>query len=125
MKYQDLVGKYLNGYKIVKIEDDPFIKGQVNLWTDEWKVESFGDRSIIKFFIRDDPNIAKIYQELVDKETYNLKQTLRELDKYINSEEFFNISCEPKINDKGETHYDLIKREISKRIDKILGEEKC
>lgn len=125
MKYQDLVGKYLNGYKIVKIEDDPFIKGQVNLWTDEWKVESFGDRSIIKFFIRDEANTAKIYQELVDKETYNLKQTLRELDKYINSEEFFNIFCEPKINDKGETHYDLVKREISKRIDKILGEEKC
>lgn len=32
---KELIGKYLNGYKIVRIENDPFIKGQINLWTDE------------------------------------------------------------------------------------------
>ena len=29
-----LIGKYINGYKIVKIEYDPFVKGQINLITD-------------------------------------------------------------------------------------------
>lgn len=28
------VGDYINGQKIVKITKDPFIKGQLNLWTD-------------------------------------------------------------------------------------------
>ena len=72
--YEELIGKYLNGYKIVKIEKDPFIKGQINLWTDEEKVGTFGDRSIIKFFIRDESNSAKVYQELVDKEKHELDQ---------------------------------------------------
>ena len=71
---EELIGKYLNGYKIVKIEKDPFIKGQINLWTDEEKVGTFGDRSIIKFFIRDESNSAKVYQELVDKEKHELDQ---------------------------------------------------
>lgn len=68
--YDSLVGKYLNGYKIVRIEKDPFIEGQINLWTDEGKTGAFGDRSIVKFFVRDESNNAKIYQKLVDKEKY-------------------------------------------------------
>lgn len=68
-----LIGKYLNGYKIVKIEEDPFVKGQINLWTDEWITEYFGDKSIVKFFIRLESNSSKIYKEQIDKEIYQLK----------------------------------------------------
>lgn len=32
---KELIGKYINGYKIVSVEKDPFIKDQINLWTDE------------------------------------------------------------------------------------------
>lgn len=70
----ELIGKYLNGFKIVKIEKDPFVKGQINLWTDEEKVGKFGDRNIIKFFVRDESNSAKVYQELADKEKHVLEQ---------------------------------------------------
>lgn len=75
----ELLGKYLNGYKIVKIENDPFIKGQVNLWTDDVRIEIFGDRSVTKFFVRDESNSNKIYQELVDKEKYDLQQKLNKI----------------------------------------------
>ena len=70
----ELIGKYLNGFKIVKIEKDPFIKGQINLWTDEEKVGTFGDRNTIKFFVRDESSSAKVYQELADKEKHELEQ---------------------------------------------------
>lgn len=63
-----LLGKYLNGYKIIKIEKDPFIKEQINLWTNEWITRSFGDKSIVKFYIRPESNSSKIYKELIDKE---------------------------------------------------------
>ena len=81
-----LIGKFLNGYKIVKIEEDPFIKGQINLWTDEWTTEFFGDQSIVKFFIRPDSNSSKIYKELIDKEIYQLKDNWDELKEYIRTE---------------------------------------
>lgn len=72
-----LLDKYLNGYKIVKIEEDTFIKGQINLWTDEVKENYFGDKSIVKFFVRPEGNTAKIYRELIDKEIYQLKEKKR------------------------------------------------
>ena len=75
----ELLGKYLNGYKIVSIEKDPFIKGQINLWTDSEKIGTFGDRSITKFFVRDEGNSNKIYQELVDKEKYELQQKINKI----------------------------------------------
>lgn len=78
-----LIGKYLNGYKIVKIEEDPFVKGQINLWTDEWITEYFGDKSIVKFFIRLESNSSKIYKELIDKEIYQLKDNWNKLKEYI------------------------------------------
>lgn len=81
----ELIGKYLNGYKIVKVEKDPFIKGQINLWTDEIRTETFGDRTVTKFFIRDEGNSNKIYQELVDKEKYELQQRIDEAIKIIES----------------------------------------
>lgn len=80
-----LLGKYLNGYKIVKIEEDIFIKGQINLWTDEVKENYFGDKSIIKFFVRPEGNTAKIYRELIDKEIYQLKEEKKILETLIES----------------------------------------
>lgn len=80
-----LLGKYLNGYKIVKIEEDIFIKGQINLWTDEVKENYFGDKSIVKFFVRPEGNTAKIYQELIDKEIYQLKKEKKQLETLIKS----------------------------------------
>lgn len=74
--YGELVGKYLNGYRIVRIEKDPFIKGQINLWTNEEKRDNFGNKSIVKFFIREESSNVKVYKELVDKEKYELQQRI-------------------------------------------------
>lgn len=87
----ELIGKYLNGFKIVSIEKDPFVTGQINLWTDEEKVGTFGDRSIIKFFVRDESNSAKVYQELVDKEKHELEQ---KYDKVLEILANFEPPCE-------------------------------
>ena len=43
-----------------------FMQGSTDT-TDEIKTEYFGDRSIVKFFIREENNSSKIYQELIDK----------------------------------------------------------
>ena len=96
-----LIGKYLNGYKIVKIEEDPFVKGQINLWTDEWIAEYFGDRSMVKFFIRPESNSSKIYKELIDKEIYQLKDNWNKLKEYIGTEWycFDNESVEFEVAD--------------------------
>ena len=80
-----LLGKYLNGYKIVKIEEDIFVKGQINLWTDEIRNDYFEDKNITKFFVRPEGNTAKIYQELVDKENYQLKEEKKQLETLIES----------------------------------------
>lgn len=89
-----LIGKYLNGYKIVKIEEDPFIKGQINLWTDEWITEYFGDKSIVKFFIRPESNSSKIYREPIDKEIYQLKDNWNKLKDYIVKEYYMYLPLE-------------------------------
>lgn len=61
---EHLEGKYINGYKIQKIEEDPFIRGQLNLFTNETTGIGFGDMSIVKFFISDKPNLSgRIYKE--------------------------------------------------------------
>ena len=78
-----LIGKYLNGYKIIKIEEDPFVKGQINLWTDGWITGCFGDKSIVKFFIRPESNSSAIYRELIDKENKQLKDNWNKLKEYI------------------------------------------
>lgn len=89
-----LIGKYLNGYKIVKIEEDPFVKGQINLWTDEWITEYFGDKSIVKFFIRPESNSSKIYKELIDKEIYQLKDNWNKLKEFIVKEYYMYLPLE-------------------------------
>lgn len=78
-----LIGKYLNGYEIVKVEEDPFVKGQINLWTSEQMTGYFGDKRIVKFIIRPDGNSSKIYQELVDKEIYQLKNNWKNLKGFL------------------------------------------
>ena len=42
------VGDYVNGVEIVEIDNDPFIKGQINLWTNIRNTNGFGDIEIIK-----------------------------------------------------------------------------
>ena len=89
----ELVGKYLNGYRIVRVEQDPFIQNQINLWTDETKLDFLSNREVIKFYVRDYPSGASIYQEQVDKENYQLKSIIKELEEwalnnyYINGDE--------------------------------------
>lgn len=84
--FYHLIGTYLNGYKIVKVEDDPFIKGQINLCTDEVKSDYFGGRNIVKFFIRTDSDSSKIYQELIDKEIFKLKDNWNKLKSILNEQ---------------------------------------
>lgn len=56
------------------------------------------------------------------KENTNLTQALNEIKEYVNSDKLLGRLCEPKINNKGETHFDLIKEDILKIIDKYLGD---
>ena len=61
---EHLEGKYINGYKIQRIEEDPFKRGQLNLFTNETTGIGFGDMSVVKFFISDKPNLSgRIYKE--------------------------------------------------------------
>ena len=61
---EHLEGKYINGYKIQRIDEDPFIRGQLNLYTNETIGIGFGDRAIVKFFLSDKPNMGgRIYKE--------------------------------------------------------------
>lgn len=83
-----LVGKYLNGFKIIKVGYDPFVKGQINLYTDEEIIESFGDRNLVKFFIRTENNSSKIYQELIDKKLQKYQEVNKKIRNYIE-----NNSC--------------------------------
>ena len=136
--FYPLIGKYLNGYKIIKIEDDPFIKGQINLWTDEWRTEYFGDKSIVKFFIRPESNSAKVYMELVDKENQELKKQVEELSKnynldvpgiYITSRDDNVIRLDKKaleyLRSLEQKIYDLKKQlEECKKDNKKLGRDK-
>ena len=110
-----LIGKYLNGYKIIKIEEDPFIKGQINLWTDELITEYFGDKSMVKFFIRPESNSSKIYKELIDKEIYQLEDnwsTLKEIMKsetrQYSSEDILRIIKKIEKGEKINIDYDYI-----------------
>lgn len=116
---KELIGKYLNGYKIVRIEKDPFIKGQINLWTDEEIRGTFNDRSIVKFFIREDSNSNKIYQELMDKEIYDLKKEKQELIEYLKNQ--IN-ECHLTGNDEADMFYTGKMRAFQQVISKIEKE---
>lgn len=50
-----LVGKYIDGNKIVRVEYDPFIKGQINIITDTViVVPPCNDRDILFYRLREE-----------------------------------------------------------------------
>ena len=51
MKIEISVGDYINGFEFVAIKEDPFVKG-INLWTNQWRVDQFGDRELVVFRVR-------------------------------------------------------------------------
>lgn len=79
----ELVGRYLNGFFITKVEKDPFVEGQINLWTDSTKGDFLGNREVVKFYVRDYPSGASIYQEQIDKEIHRLQSIIKEVREYI------------------------------------------
>ena len=46
------VGDLINGKEITRIEDDPFIDNQVNLFTNEQVTNEFGDMEEVVFRVR-------------------------------------------------------------------------
>lgn len=38
------IGDLVNGVEVVKIEQDPFLPWQINIWLDDYEVDEFGDR---------------------------------------------------------------------------------
>lgn len=86
----ELIGKYINGFFITKVEKDPFVKDQINLWTDSTKGDFLGNREVVKFYVRDYPSGASVYQEQVDKENYQLKSILNELEKWASNNYYIN-----------------------------------
>lgn len=62
----------------------------------------------------------KVISDLVE-EIEDLTQALNEIREYVNSDKLLGRLCEPKINNKGETHFDLIREDILQIIDKFLG----
>lgn len=81
-----LIGKYLNGYKIVKIEEDPFVKGQINLWTDIWENDLYSDRHLVKFYVRPESSSATIYREVVDKKLKKMEDNWKKLKDWLDDE---------------------------------------
>lgn len=57
--------------------------------------------------------------ESLEKENTNLKQALNKIREYVNSDKLLKIFCEPKINNKGETYYDIIRKDILQIIEKV------
>ena len=47
------VGDYVYGDEITDIIHDPFINGQINLWTERNVVDNLGDVSILKYTAED------------------------------------------------------------------------
>lgn len=96
MKKEDLyplLGKYLNGFKIVKIENDQFIKGQINLWTDTWEKDLYGDRYLVKFYVRPESSSATIYREVVDEKLKKMEDNWNELKKIVKSQSGLKKKC--------------------------------
>lgn len=58
------VGDYVNGEKVIRIDKDPFIKGQINLWTNTITSNYWGDISL-------SPIIEKDIKSIVTKEMYS------------------------------------------------------
>lgn len=56
-------GDYVNGEKVIRIDKDPFIKGQINLWTNTTTSNYWGDISL-------SPIIEKDIESIVTKENF-------------------------------------------------------
>ena len=52
------VGDYVNGHKIINIDTDPFISGQINLWTNLYEMDANGDRWRTKYIDKDIKSIV-------------------------------------------------------------------
>ena len=61
------VGDYVNGELVVRIEKDPFIKGQIDLWTNTTTTNYWGDISL-------SPIIDKNIKSIVTKEQFAAMQ---------------------------------------------------
>ena len=57
------VGDYVNGEKVIRIDKNPFIKGQINLWTNTTTSNYWGDISL-------SPIIEKDIKSIVTKEQF-------------------------------------------------------
>jgi hypothetical protein len=57
------VGDYVNGEKVVRIDKDKFIKGQIDLWTNRTTVDTWGDICL-------SPIIDKNIKTIVTKEQF-------------------------------------------------------
>lgn len=55
------------------------------------------------------------------EENTNLKQALIDIREYVCGESLIKILVSSKINERGETHYDLIRNDILEIIDKYDG----
>lgn len=61
------VGDYVNCEKVIRIDKDPFIKGQINLWTNTTTSNYWGDISL-------SPIIEKDIKSIVTKEQFEVMQ---------------------------------------------------
>ena len=59
------VGDYVNGYKVVNINRDPFIKNQTNLWTNQVDYEDFFQTYSVKKILENE------IKEILTHEQYN------------------------------------------------------
>lgn len=46
------VGDSINGYEIVEIGKDPFVQGIINLWSNKFKTDDWGDKELVCFKLR-------------------------------------------------------------------------
>ena len=65
------LGDYVNGNKIIRIDKDPFIKGQINLWIGLYEMDSNGDRWRIKYTNNEIKSI--VTKELMKSVEYRLE----------------------------------------------------
>lgn len=63
-------GDYVNGEKVIRIDKDPFIKGQINLWTNTITSNYWGDISLSRIIEKDIKSI--VTKEMFSSMEYRL-----------------------------------------------------
>ena len=66
------VGDFVNGDKITEISQDPFVKGQINLWTDIELRDVYGDYERLKYICDEIKSI--ITKEQIKQIEYRIKE---------------------------------------------------